>query len=219
MVKQQITLFIKQKIFFNRFEKPDFIKVDNGLAVIGSGSGKRNVSKAMKFLLENQVIPIFAVPRKPFSQASIEGNNSVFSRKFWNKIQFKNIQEVDEKLEWFNIASQRYTDYQPPTIKFKIHQLGIDPPKEEKNFIPKVYFIRQVKEDKEQTSKAFIDILNQKVSLPKSYINYFMLSEWKLLEEALYIYFEKDQKPKLIKKVSFKINQISKEKMQKLLKN
>jgi len=212
--------FIYQtKIFFNRFEKPDFIKVDNGLAVIGSGSGKRNVSKAMRFLLENQVIPIFAVPRKPFSQASIEGNNSVFSRKFWNKIQFKNIQEVDEKLEWFNIASQRYTNYQTPTIKSKINQIGTYPPHEEMNFVPKVYFIRQVKEDKEQTSKAFIDILNQKVSLSKSYINYFMLSEWRLFEETLYIYFEKDQKPKLIKKISFKINQRSKDKMQKLLKN
>jgi len=191
------------KNFFKRFEKPDFIKVDNGLAVIGSASGKRNVSKAMMFLLDNQVIPIFAVPRKPFSQASIEGNNSVFSRKFWNKIQFKSIQDVDEKLEWFNIASQRYTCYQPPTIKPKTNQPENDKPHIEKDFIPKVYFIRQVKEDKEQTSKAFIDILNQKVFLPKSYINYFMLSEWNLMEETLYIYFEKEQKSKLIKKFSF----------------
>lgn len=206
------------KNFFKRFEKPDFIKVDNGLAVIGSASGKRNVSKAMMFLLDNQVIPIFAVPRKPFSQASIEGNNSVFSRKFWNKIQFKSIQEVDEKLEWFNIASQRYTCYQPPMIKHKTNQPENDKPHIEKDFIPKIYFIRQVKEDKEQTSKAFIDILNQKVFLPKSYINYFMLSEWNLIEETLNIYFEKEQKSKLIKKFSFKINQRSKENIQKLIK-
>jgi len=201
--------FIKHsKLFFRKFEKPDFIKIDNSLATIGSASGKRNVSKTMKFLLENQVIPIFAVPKKPFSQASIEGNNSVFSRNFWNRIDFKSVKEVDEKLEWFNKSSEQYLNYQKPKEKPK-----------KKNFIPKVYFIRQVKEDKEKIGKAFINILNEKVFLPKSYINYFVLAEWNLKEEQLHIYFEKEQNPKMIKKLSFKINQRSKEKIQKLLKN
>ncbi len=195
--------------FFEKFERPDFVKADNCLAVIGSASGKRNISKVMKFLLEHQVIPIFAVPRKPFSQASIEGNNSVFSRKFWSKIEFKSIEEVDEKLEWFNLSSQRYLGYQSPKIKSK----------HKKNFIPKVYFIRQVKEVKEQTGKAFIDVLNEKVFLPQSYINYFVLAEWNLKQEQLYIYFEKEQESKMIKKLSFKINPKSKEKLQKLLQN
>lgn len=198
--------FIEQtEHFFEKFEKPDFMKIDNSLAVIGSASGKRNISKAMDFLLRNQVIPIFAVPRKPFSQASIEGNNSVFSRKFWNRIQFKSLEEVDEKLEWFNRSSERYCGYQRPKATKPT----------EKQFIPKIYFIRQVKEDKEQTGKAFIDILNEKVFLPKSYINYFVLAEWNLKQEQLYIYFEKEQQPKMIKKLLFKINQRSKEKFLK----
>ena len=58
------------------------IKLDNGLTFIGSASGKRNISRSMSFLLKNNVIPVFAVPRKPFTQASIEGNNSVLSE--WN---------------------------------------------------------------------------------------------------------------------------------------
>lgn len=194
--------FITQsKHFFERFEKPDFMKTDNSLATIGSASGKRNISKTMNFLLENQVIPIFAVPRKPFSQASIEGNNSVFARKFWNRIKFKSIEEVDEKLEWFNNASEKYCNYQRTKEKAKLT----------KNFIPKIYFIRQVKEDKEQTGKSFIDVLNEKVFLPKSYINYFVLSEWLLKEEQLCIYFEKEQESKVIKKLSFRINPRSKE--------
>ncbi len=210
VVGQTADNFIKQsKSFFEKFEKPDFIKTDNCLATIGSASGKRNVSKAMKFLLENQVFPIFAVPKKPFSQASIEGNNSVFARKFWNRIDFKSAEEVDEKLEWFNLSSQRYTGYQIPKIKSK----------RKKNFIPKIYFIRQVKEDQEQTGKAYIDLLNEKILLPKSYINYFVLAEWNLRKEILYIHFEKEQQPKMIKKLSFKINQRSKEKLQKIFKN
>lgn len=194
--------FIEQcKNFFDKFEKPDFIKLDNSLATIGSASGKRNISKAMHFLLSRKVIPIFSVPRKPFSQASIEGNNSVFSRKFWNKIQFKSLKEIDKKLNWFNKSSQQYTGYQVSKKKTEI----------KKQFIPKIYFIRQVHEDKEQ-NKAFIDILNEKVRLAKSYINYFVLVEWDLKKEQLYVYFEKEQKPKIIKELSFKINQKSKQK-------
>lgn len=170
------------------------MKLDNSLAAIGSASGKRNASKAMRFLLENQVIPIFAVPRKPFFQASIEGNNSVFARKFWNRTDFKSLQEVDKKLAWFNLSSQKYLRYQPSEIKIK----------RKRNFIPKIYFIRQVREDREASGKAFIDALTDKVFLPKSYINYFVLAEWNLRQEKLYIFFEKEQKPKIIKKLSFK---------------
>ena len=197
------------KLFFKKFEKPDAVKMDNGFAMSGSSSYKRVISKVPLWFLGQQVVPIFAVPRKPFSQASIEGNNSVFAKKFWNRIEFKSIKEVDTKLEWFNKSSEQYCGYQKPKEKSKIIQ----------NFIPKIYFIRQVKEDKEQTEKAFIDVSNQKVFLSKSYLNYFVLAEWNLKQEMLYIYFEKKQKPKMIKKLSFKINQKSKEKLQKLVKN
>lgn len=203
--------FIEQcKYFFDRFEKPDFMKVDNCLATIGSASGKRNISRVMKFLLENEVIPIFAVPRKPFSQASIEGNNSVFSRKFWNRIEFKSIQEVDMKLEWFNKASERYTGYKLPEVRRK----------EGKEFSPKVYFIRQVREDNPEglRDEAYIDILNDKVFLSKEYINYFLLAEWELKQEELCIYLEKEQKLEVVKKQLFKINKKSKEKIKNLLK-
>ena len=181
--------------FFQKFEKPRYLKVDNCLAAIGSASGKKNISRTMKFLLGNQIVPIFAVPRKPFSQASIEGNNSVFSRFFWNKIRFNSIQEIDERLEDFNKCSEEYCNYQKPT----------DAEQPRSNFIPKIYFIRQVKEE-QKTGRAFIEVLNDGIRLNKSYINYFVLAEWNLKEEMIYIYFEKDQRQKLIKKQTFKIN-------------
>lgn len=189
--------------FFRLFEKPDFVKVDNCLATIGSGSGKRNISRVMAFLLKEQVIPIFAVPRKPFSQASVEGNNSVFARKFWHRVNFKSLVDVDKKLAWFNAASQRYLHYQPPATQTT-----------KKDFIPRVYFIRQVKEDQERSGRAYIDVLNEEIRLSKSLINYFVLAEWNLKREELAIWLEKDKQPSLIKRLPFKINPRS----QKLLK-
>lgn len=189
--------FVREcSLFFARFEQPDCIKVDNGLAMIGSASGKRNISNTMDFLLRNKVYPIFAVPRKPFSQASIEGNNSVFSRKFWNCITFSSCEEIDEKLEWFNEASLRYTGYQPCL------------PRQDNAFIPRIYFIRQVQEDTVKHN-GYIDVLNDKITLSPSYINYFVLAEWDITQEQLTIYFEKDQQSEAIQQQKFLVNERS----------
>lgn len=175
--------------------------MDNGFAMAGSSPWARTLSKTVIFYLKEQIIPIYSVPRRPFSQASIEGNNSVFSRKFWKRFDFKNIQEIDEKLELFNLSSQKYSAYRSPEKKSK----------KKTEFIPKVYFIRKVFED-EQTNKGYIELANDKIFLAKSYINYFVLAEWNLQEEQLYIYFENERKLKLIKRILFEINQKSKEK-------
>jgi len=183
--------------FFNKFEKPDFVKVDNALAMIGSASGKRNISSTMLFLLNHHVIPIFAVPRKPFSQASIEGNNSVFSRFFWNKHVFTSLEDIDQKLEWFNQSSLKYTGYNTAERK----QINTN-----SDFCPEVIFIRQVGED---NGSGYIDVLNEKLPLNQEYINYFVLARWSLQEQKLRIYFEKEQESILIDEFRFLINQNS----------
>jgi hypothetical protein len=180
--------------FFERFEKPNYLKVDNCPATIGGGA-QRTLSRFICFLLSEQVIPIFAVPRKPFSQASIEGNNSVFSRKFWHQREFTSRPDVLTQLEWFNQASELYTDYSRP--------LQVRPDKIK--FVPQVYFIRQVA-DEAGASSGFINVLNEKISLPAAYISYFVLARWDLSKERLEIHFEKELKAKTIKQVKFAIN-------------
>lgn len=81
-----------------------------------------------------------------------------------------------------------------------------------RNFKPRIYFIRQVKEiSKDKQKKAYINVLNVKISMSKSLVNYYVLSEWDLTKEMLNIYFKKDEKQQLIKKIDFKINKRSKE--------
>lgn len=172
--------------------------MDNGLAFIGSASGKRSLSKIVKLLFEKKIIPVFTAPRKPWNNGSVEGSNSVFARNFWNKFIFNSVEEVDEKLEFFNQANIEYSYYQPNEIKRD----------DNKEFIPKIYFIRKVCEE-QQNDKGKIEILNDKINLPKEYINLFTLSEWDLKTEMLTVYFEKEQQPIIIKKVKFKINKRS----------
>ncbi len=194
--------FIEQiGLFFSKFEKPEYIKVDNALAMIGSASGKRNISSAMLFLLNHHVVPIFAVPRKPFSQASIEGNNSVFSRLFWNKHEFSSLEEIDQKLGWFNESSLRYTNYIYPEKTTNIPN---------SNFLPEVMFIRQVRET---NGAGYIDVLNEQLPINQDYINYFILARWSLREQKLRVFFERNKESILIDEFPFLINRNSLKKM------
>ncbi|MHC4446054.1 MAG: transposase [Planctomycetota bacterium] len=182
--------------FFKTFEYPDVMKVDNCQATIGTGAAKRCLSRFMVFLLKRKIIPVFAVPRKPFSQASIEGNNSVFSRKFWTTQRFASLRQIDTRLHWFNQASLDYTGYDTSKRKRRASQ---------RHFTPKVYFIRQVQEDA-PTGRGIIQILNAPVAIRKSYIGYFVLAEWNLNKQQLNILFEKDAQTKIIKSIAFAIN-------------
>jgi hypothetical protein len=200
-------VFIREtKAVFERFEKPNFVKTDNAMAMIGGRRGKRAVSRAMIFLLKQDVFPIFSVPRQPFSQASIEGSNSVFGRKFWNQFEFKSVQEIDERLKSFNKSTRRYLQYQPP------EKTG----KHTGKFVPKVYFTRQVQQE-ENGPGGEVHILGEKIKLSTEYVKYFVLGEWNLKEENLKIRFEKDEKSTVLKEVKFPINERSKEKCIDLL--
>lgn len=190
--------------FIDRFEKPDCIKVDNAAATIGSKSGKRNISRVMNFLLGQEIIPVFTVPRRPFTQASIEGNNSVFSRKFWNQRTFTSVEEIDKQLKWFNEDSMLYSGYEPPVEQTK-----------QSPFIPKIYFLRQARQVDEYLDEGYIEILNEFIKIPSAYINYFLLAEWDLVKEQLFVYLEKEKKLELIKSISFEINSSSKKNFQK----
>jgi hypothetical protein len=52
----------------------------------------------MDLLLSHEIVPIFTVPRRPFTQASTEGNDSVFTRLFWSQRTFTSFEEIDEQL-------------------------------------------------------------------------------------------------------------------------
>jgi hypothetical protein len=164
--------------FFDTWERPDVLKVDNGPGMSGSNSAVRTVSRFVQFLLTREVTPVFAVPRRPFSQASIEGNNSVFARHFWRRRSFLSPTEVDLQLAWFNQASARYSGYTRPTVTPRAP------------FEPKVVFIRQVQEL--TPGVATISVANASVALPRAYVNLFVLAEWHLGPQRLTVSLERD---------------------------
>ncbi|MCW3142038.1 MAG: transposase [Methanophagales archaeon] len=61
------------------------------------------------FLLNLGVYPLYIAPRSPWNNGQVEGFNRVFSKKFWNKLQFSDEQEIDVKIKDFNIAYEKYS--------------------------------------------------------------------------------------------------------------
>lgn len=182
--------------FFTQFEAPDVLKLDNAATFSGSQSGKRSLSQTMIYLLNRKITPVFAVPKRPFTQASIEGNNSVFARYFWNKRTFADIADVDTQLEWFNAASLRYTDYVKP-----------EKAKSKKTFKPKIYFLRQIHESQTTPGQGFITVTNEEILVPAVWINFFVLAEWNLETEMLTVFIEQEKKLTQLAQIDFTINE------------
>lgn len=188
------------KRFFKLFEKPAVVKLDNGFAFAGAGPEPRTLNSVVLFLLQESIIPVFIAPKSPWNQGSVEGSNSIFTRKFWNWERYRSLEHVDERLVDFNRAYAWYTGYKKPTRSLK------------RRFVPKVYFIRKVFEDP-KTKRGYIDILKEQIPISKTYINYFVLAEWNLKHEQLNVLFERNQHPQRLKTIAFKINPAVKTKL------
>ncbi|MCH8981162.1 hypothetical protein IH922_04000 [candidate division KSB1 bacterium] len=146
-----------------------------------------------------KINPVFAVPRRPFTQASIEGNNSVFARHFWNRREFNTLADVDRQLGWFNNSSLKYTDYQKPDSK-----------KEKTEIVPNLYFLRQIKESESKPGQGCINLLNEEIPLPAEWINFFVVAKWNLKNETLTVFKEQDKQQITLYEKSFLINKTKK---------
>ena len=68
-----------------------------------------------------------------------------------------------------------------------------------------VYFIRKTYQD-EQTKRAFIEILKEKITLPKSYVGMFVLVQWNLKRNTLCVFYESNQQAIIVKELDFLLN-------------
>jgi hypothetical protein len=112
--------------------------------------------------------------------------------------------DVDIRLDWFNESSLAYTCHDVTARKHRTSK---------KDFVPMVYFIRQVREDAD-TSRASIDILNEAIAIPKAFVNYFVLAKWNLADERPHVLIERGKQLRTIKSADFRINPNSKHRLE-----
>ncbi len=179
---------------------PDVVRMDAGTPFSGrversDGVGARSVSRYVRFLLTNRIIPVFGAVRSPWNQGSAEGSNSVFGRNFWERHAFASVQDVDLKLATFNERSRWYADWKAPWPRTTRGAF----------FAPRICFIRKVEEDA-RSKEGFVRIASVSVLLPPEYIGLFTFSEWNLKKEHLRIFFEHERQITQIQELPFPLH-------------
>ena len=165
---------------------PEILKVDNDSAFGAYKAHEKYLGKLAFFLLNLGVCPLYVAPRSPWNNGQVEGYNSVFSKKFWNKLQFTDEEEIDIKIKDFNIAYEKYSklvsnnpEIKEDEIKHMDDFKDIDlENRNAGNFKSnKIYFLRIVrrKGSKESDDEyGFINILKTEINLSKDLINLFV---------------------------------------------
>ena len=200
---------------------PEILKIDNDSAFGANLPHERHIGKLAFFLLNLGVYPLYIAPRSPWNNGQVEGFNSVFSKKFWNKLQFSDEQEIDIKIKDFNVAYEKYSRLvsNNPGLKEKdvkhiddFKGMNLENKCAEHFKADRIYFLRIVrrKNDKGNDKEyGFIDILKHEIKLPKDLINLFVFCVLDLKSKLLKINIELDDGSlKEVKSMAFVIKNV-----------
>jgi len=200
---------------------PEILKIDNDSAFGANLPHEKYIGKLTFFLLNLGVYPLYIAPRSPWNNGQVEGFNSVFSKKFWNKLQFSDEQEIDVKIMDFNIAYEKYSrlisnnpELEEEDVKYMEDLKDVDLENMHvKHFkADKIYFLRIVRRKNDKGSDeeyGCIDILKHKIKLPKDLINLFVFCIIDIKLKQLKINIELDDGSlKEIKSVAFIIKNV-----------
>jgi len=200
---------------------PGILKIDNDSAFGANLPHERHIGKLAFFLLNLGVYPLYVAPRSPWNNGQVEGFNSVFSKKFWNKLQFSDEQEIDIKIKDFNVAYEKYSrlvsnnpERKEKDIKYidDFKYANLENKCVEQFKADKIYFLRIVRRKNDKGSDkeyGFIDILKHEIKLPKDLINLFVFCVLDLKSKLLKINIELDDGSlKEVKSIAFVIKNV-----------
>lgn len=192
---------------------PEVLKVDNDSAFGTHLSHERSIGKLTLMLLNLGVKPLYVAPRSPWNNGEVEGFNSIFSSKFWNRLNFENQTELDIKIKEFNVEYEKYSNLisNNPEVKTRKKLSDFTDTDLENKTVSKfkckeIYFLRIVRRKGEKGSEAesgFISVMGTEITLNQDIINTFVLCKIDLGTKKIIISTE-DSAGKLRRVISLK---------------
>lgn len=176
--------------------KPQIAQMDNDWPFIGSGSAKGTISHMARFLLSLGVTPLFIPESSPWRNGIIEGANSVFGRKFWQRHEFKNPSHIDKELTVYN---HKLKEYKLKTFNIDLSRYKTISKKRSfsKRLITgyrfkvsdTVYFIRLCRLYGRLNG---IKLLNCTFTVAPEFLNHYVLAKLNIVEQTVNLYQEID---------------------------
>ncbi len=199
---------------------PEVLKIDNDSAFGSNLSNKMCIGKMTLFLLNLGVKPLYIAPRSPWNNGDVEGFNSVFSKKFWNKLKFTDEDEIDVKIKKFNVSYEKYShlidnnaEIKQPKYINDFKSIDFSNKQIDKFNAHKIYFLRIVRRQGDkggENEKGYINILGKEIMLRQDLINLFVFCELNLKAGKLIINTENDRGQLIkIKQIKFSIKNIN----------
>lgn len=196
--------------FWQQNPKPGVVQMDNDAAFVGSGSAKGTISRMIRFLLALGITPLFIPESSPWRNGAVEGLASIFSRKFWQRHDFRNLTHIDKELEIFN---KKTKDYSVKRVDLDLSKFETIP--KQRSFSKKlvtnykfkdsdvIYFVRL---GRSFNRRIGIKVLNHIISIPEEFINHYILAKLHITSGRAFLYQEtEDHQLSEIKKAKIKL--------------
>ena len=87
---------------------PQVMRVDNATAFRGAIRHVAVIGRFLKFLLNSNVMPLFAAPYRSYTNPHIEGHHRTFTEKLWTQHRFTSLSEIDAECARFNAESEEF---------------------------------------------------------------------------------------------------------------
>lgn len=177
---------------------PPVMRVDNGMTFRGAGQLVAHLGRFLKFLLNLNITPLFSAPYQSYTNPHIEGNNSTFTQKVWQKKMFVSVQDIDHECGRFNTELERFYQWKfkerlsTKGLRYLSPDQSIDTETLRSTRGKKVTFIRQVQRWAEESGHCGIVLLNRFVPLPDSYNNQYVFTIINLETATLHVYSERE---------------------------
>lgn len=89
------------------FGRPDYAQFDNDTIFQGPHHHRDGVGRVIRTCLQLGVVPVFAPPREPGFQASIESYNGRWQAKVWSRFRHQNLIELCHRSDSYVAAARR----------------------------------------------------------------------------------------------------------------
>ena len=188
---------------------PQVMRVDNATAFRGAVRHVAVIGRFLKFLLNSNVMPLFAVPYRSYTNPHIEGHNRTFTEKLWAKHTFTSLAAIDQECARFNAESEEFFRFKfEGRLRAKglrYHRSGetINLQNLTTTRGKRIGFIRFVEIWKERNEEIGIVVLERFIDLPGAYLNQYVFALLDLAAARLQVYSEVDGQAMVIRTSRF----------------
>lgn len=188
---------------------PQVMRIDNATAFRGAIRHVAVIGRFLKFLLNSNVMPLFAAPYRSYTNPHIEGHNRTFTEKLWAKHTFTSLSAIDAECARFNAESEEFFRFKfaerlrAKSLRYRRSREAVNLHTLTTTRGRRIGFIRFVERWSERNQEIGIVVLERFIDLPGAYLNQYVFALLDLAAARLHVYSEVDGQAMVIRASRF----------------